>query len=161
MSKNPLDSSRGEVKSDPEQTPIETPAAWLRWERSDRVLSGVRFADENLSVAEREIATDAPAYHTVCFLCQSAAEKYLKGYLIAQGWELEKTHDLVALLTRCADYEERFASLREGGAVLNEYIIAGRYPGDVAYEAIGEEEAEEAVAIVRRIAEAVQSELEL
>ncbi len=92
---------------------------------------------------------------------RGAAEKYLKGYLIAQGWELEKTHDLVALLTRCADYEERFASLREGGAVLNEYIIAGRYPGDVAYEAIGEEEAEEAVAIVRRIAEAVQSELEL
>ncbi|MCS4194449.1 HEPN domain-containing protein [Salinibacter ruber] len=85
----------------------------------------------------------------------------MKGYLIAQGWELEKTHDLVAFLTRCADYEERFASLREGGAVLNEYIIAGRYPGDVAYEAIGEEEAEEAVAIVRRIAEAVQSELEL
>lgn len=135
--------------SDPERTPIDTPAAWLR------------FADENLSVAEREMATDAPAYHTVCFLCQSAAEKYLKGYLIAQGWDLEKTHDLVALLTRCAGYEEHFAALREGGAVLNEYIIAGRYPGDVAYEAIGEEEAEEAVAIVRRIAEAVQSELEL
>jgi len=135
--------------SDPERTPIDTPAAWLR------------FADENLSVAEREMETTAPAFHTICFLCQSAAEKYLKGYLIAQGWELEKTHDLVALLTRCADYEERFASLREGGAVLNEYIIAGRYPGDVAYEAIGEEEAEEAVAIVRRIAEAVQSELEL
>ncbi|MCS4156048.1 hypothetical protein GGP51_003030 [Salinibacter ruber] len=46
--------------SDPEQTPIETPAAWLR------------FADENLAVAEREMAADTPAYHTVCFLCQSA-----------------------------------------------------------------------------------------
>ena len=135
--------------SDPERMPIDTPAAWLR------------FADENLSVAEREMEATAPAYHTICFLCQSAAEKYLKGYLIAQGWELEKMHDLVALLTRCADYEDRFATLREGGAVLNEYIIAGRYPGDVAYEAIGEDEAKEAVAIVRRIAEAVQSELDL
>jgi HEPN domain-containing protein len=103
----------------------------------------------------------ALAYHTICFLCQSAAEKYLKGYLIAQGWELEKTHDLVALLTRCADYEDRFATLREGGAVLNEYIIAGRYPGDVAYKASGAEEVEEAVAIVRRISDAVQSELDL
>ena len=109
-------------------------------------------------MAEREMEATAPAYHTICFLCQSAAEKYLKGYLIAQGWELEKTHDLVALLTRCVDYEGRFATLREGGAVLNEYIIAGRYPGDVAYEAIG---AEEAVAIVRRISDAVQSELDL
>jgi hypothetical protein len=44
---------------------------------------------------------------------------------------------------------------------LNEYIIAGRYPGDVAYEAIGAEEAEEAVAIVRRIPDTVQSELDL
>jgi HEPN domain-containing protein len=58
--------------NDPER-PIETPAAWLR------------FADENLAVAERELATDSPASHTICFLCQNAAEKYLKGYLIAQG----------------------------------------------------------------------------
>lgn len=88
--------------SDPEKKPVETPAAWIR------------FADENLAVAEREMAADDPAHHTVCFLCQSAAEKYLKGYLIAQGWDLEKTHDLVALLTRCADYEESFSALREG-----------------------------------------------
>ena len=64
--------------SDPERKPVDTPAAWLR------------FADENVAVAEREMATGAPAYHTVCFLCQSAAEKYLKGYLIAQGWDLRK-----------------------------------------------------------------------
>ena len=49
--------------SDPERKPVDTPAAWLR------------FADENVAVAEREMATGAPAYHTVCFLCQSAAEK--------------------------------------------------------------------------------------
>lgn len=119
--------------------PVETPAAWLR------------FADENLAVAEREMASEHPAYHTVCFLCQSAAEKYLKGYLIAQGWELEKTHDLVALLSRCAEYEDRFAELRTGGAVLNEYIVAGRYPGDLAYEEIGAAEAKEAVSIARQI----------
>jgi HEPN domain-containing protein len=133
--------------SDPDRKPVETPAAWLR------------FADENRAVAEREMATDDPAYHTICFLCQSAAEKYLKGYLIAQGWTLEKTHDLVALLTRCADYEERFAPLREGGAILNEYIVAGRYPGDVAYEDIGDEEAREALAVVRRIEREVRTHM--
>ena len=132
--------------SDRKKRPVETPAAWFR------------FADENLAVAEREMATDSPAHHTVCFLCQGASEKYLKGYLIAQGWDLEKTHDLVALLTRCADHEERFAALREGGAVLNEYIVAGRYPGDVAHEEIGAAEAEEAVAITRRIKDVVRSE---
>ena len=108
-------------------------------------------------MAEREIETDRPAYHTICFLCQSAAEKYLKGYLIAQGWELEKTHDLVVLLTRCAEYEDQFAALREGGAILNEYIVAGRCPGDLAYEEIGRAEAEEAVSIVQQIEEEVRS----
>ena len=56
--------------------PVETPREWIR------------HANENLGVAEREMQYEYPACHTVCFLCQSAAEKYLKGYLIAQGWVL-------------------------------------------------------------------------
>jgi len=39
------------------------------------------------------------------FLCQAAAEKLLKGLLIAQGWSLERTHDVVALLELCAAYD--------------------------------------------------------
>lgn len=123
--------------------PVETPAEWLR------------YATENLAVAERELAYEAPAFHTICFLCQSAAEKYLKGFLIAQGWQLERTHDIVVLLDLCADHEPTFSELREDGAVLNEYIVAGRYPGDLAYEGIGETEADEAVATVGRIRDLV------
>jgi len=73
--------------------PVETPREWLR------------YAQENLSVAQREMRAEAPAYHTICFLCQSAAEKFLKGYLIAQGWTLERTHDIVELFELCADYD--------------------------------------------------------
>jgi HEPN domain-containing protein len=119
--------------------PVETPAEWRR------------YADESLAVAEREMAYDRPAFHTVCFLCQSAAERCLKGYLIAQGWMLEKTHDIVVLLGFCQEYDEVFADLLEDGDVLNRYITAGRYPGNLAFEAIGRAEAEEAVRIVRKI----------
>ena len=119
--------------------PVETPAEWFR------------FANENWQVAERELAYQEPACHTICFLCQSAAEKYLKGYLIARGWTLEKTHDITRLLDLCADYDEAFAELVTEGAVLNEYITAGRYPEDIAYEELGPEDAEEAVQIVCRI----------
>lgn len=35
--------------------------------------------------------------------------------------------------------------------ILNEYIVAGRYPGDLAYETVGRVEADEAVATVQRI----------
>jgi len=119
--------------------PVETPAEWFR------------FADENWQVAERELAYQEPAFHTICFLCQNAAEKYLKGYLIARGWTLEKTHDITHLLQLCVDHDEAFTELLTEGAVLNEYITEGRYPGDIAYEEIGQEDAEEAAQIVRRI----------
>ncbi len=119
--------------------PIETPQEWFR------------LAEENLLVAEQALAADMPVFHTICFLAQSAAEKYLKGYLIAAGWTLEKTHDIVVLLGICVEYDSAFEELLDGGVILNEYIVAGRYPGDLAFEEIGSEEAKEAVKIVRQI----------
>ena len=47
--------------------PVETPGEWLR------------YAEGDLGVAERELCYQEPAYHTICFLYQSAAEKFLKG----------------------------------------------------------------------------------
>ena len=129
--------------------PVETPREWIR------------HADDNLGVAEREVQYEVPAYHTVCFLCQSAAEKYLKGYLVAQGWVLKKTHDIVELLELCAGYNIEFEELFGGGIVLNEYITAGRYPGDISFESIGDAEAQEAVSIARRIRGMVVAELSI
>ena len=60
--------------NDLSKSPVETPREW------------VRYAEEDMGVAEREMQSKTLAYHTICFLCQSAAEKFLKGYLIAQGW---------------------------------------------------------------------------
>jgi HEPN domain-containing protein len=93
----------------------------------------------------------SPIYHTVCFLCQSAAEKFLKGFLISRGWTLEKTHDLIQLLAWCADYDAELAGMIAEGALLNEYIVAGRYPSDIASEQIGAAEAREALDACQRI----------
>ena len=125
--------------SEPPKRPVETPREW--W----------RYAEEDLGVAEREMEAGSAAYHTICFLCQSAAEKFLKGYLIAQGWTLERTHDIVALLELAAQFEAGWESMLSEGAVLNEYIVAGRYPGDVVLEEIGKPQAAEALDAVRHI----------
>lgn len=122
---------------------VETPRAWLR------------YAISELGVAARELESETPAYPTICFLCQSAAEKFLKGYLIAQGWSLEKTHDLVKLLALCADYDAELGAMVVEGAVLNEYIVGGRYPGDIAFEDIGPAQAKEAPAAAQRIGDRV------
>jgi HEPN domain-containing protein len=127
--------------SDP---PSETAQRWLS------------FAEGDLAVAEHEMQRSEPVYHTVCFLSQSAAEKFLKAFLISRGWSLEKTHDLVQLLGRCADYDAELAGMIAEGALLNEYIVAGRYPGDIAAEQIGSGEAREALEAGQRIRAMVQ-----
>lgn len=104
----------------------------------------ILFGSRARGEAEREMQYEAPAYHTVCFLCQSAAEKYLKGYLVAQGWVLKKTHDITELLELCTEYAPDFEELLQEGSVLNEYITEGRYPGDIAFESVGNAEAQEA-----------------
>lgn len=129
--------------SAPNKKPVETPGEWLR------------YANENLRVAEYALTLPEPAWHTICFLCQSAAEKFLKAYLVAQGWKLQKTHDIVVLLRFCSDFDNAFAGLLQDGAILNEYITAGRYPGDLTFEDIGSDEAQEAVAITQQIADYV------
>ncbi len=75
-----------------------------------------------MGVAERELLAGELSCHTICFLCQGAAEKFLRGSLIAQGWTLEKTHDVVELLEFCADFDAELGMMVAEGAVLNEYI---------------------------------------
>ncbi len=125
--------------SEQDKLPVETPREWLR------------YAEGELGVAEREMKAEAPAYHTACFLCQSSAEKFIKSFLIARGWALEKTHDILELLEFCADYDSVLGAMVVEGATLNEYITAGRYPGDIAFEDIGKAQAEEALTAARAI----------
>ena len=44
----------------------------------------------------------------VAFFLYSAVEKYLKGFLINNGWELEKIHDLVKLVKDAAKFDKSF-----------------------------------------------------
>ncbi len=129
--------------SDQPKRPVETPKQWLAYALGD------------LGVAEREIQYSRPAYHTICFLCQGAAEKFLKGFLIVQGSHLRKTHDMVALVALCAEYDDTLGGMVSEGIILNEYVIAGRYPDDISIDDIGHEEAEEALAAVRKIRDRV------
>lgn len=129
--------------SDQLKLPSETPWQWINYALGD------------LGVAEREIQYSEPAYHTVCFLCQGAAEKLLKGFLIAQGWSLRKTHDMVALVTECAMYDHALGEMIAEGIVLNEYVVAGRYPDDLSIDKIGQTEAMEALTAVHKIRDRV------
>ncbi len=62
------------------------------------------------------------------------------------------------LLGYCTDYDESWEALLPEGAILNEYIVAGRYPGDISAEGFDDRVATEAVKSVQKISERVRAE---
>jgi len=70
-------------------------------------------------------------------LLQESVERYLKGYLIAKGWKLVKTHDLVTLTAQAATYDSWFASYRAFAQELTDDFFAQHYPGE-DWQSIGQ-----------------------
>ncbi|MBI4285707.1 MAG: HEPN domain-containing protein [Chloroflexi bacterium] len=64
----------------------------------------------------------------VAFHLQQANEKYLKGYLISHGWRLKKTHNLIELVDKAAEYESSFGDYLDMAGRLTAYYIKSRYP---------------------------------
>jgi len=87
-------------------------------------------AKNDLLDADNNLAADRVPYDTVCFHCQQAAEKLLKGFLVAHGREYPLTHNLFVILDNVVEYEPSAESLRETLALLNPYAVEIRYPGD-------------------------------
>jgi HEPN domain-containing protein len=92
-----------------------------------------RFAREDLAAAQ-ELAGRGSFHHQACLLSQQSAEKYLKAFLLSKGWKLVRTHELSQLAGECCSYDESFQTLYPPCELLNKYIIAGRYPGDLPFE---------------------------
>ncbi|MBI4330008.1 MAG: HEPN domain-containing protein [Chloroflexi bacterium] len=65
---------------------------------------------------------------TIAVLLQQAAEKYLKGYLLAQGWKLRRIHDLEALVNDAIDYDKEFERFLDLARVLSGFYLKDRYP---------------------------------
>jgi HEPN domain-containing protein len=101
--------------SDPE-SPV---SAWLRKAEHD-----VLNIENNL--AAKEIPWD-----TICFHAQRAAEKLLKAFLIAQGQDIQRTHDLVAILSECVKISPSLAQLEDDCRKLTYFAVSGRYPDDI------------------------------
>ena len=81
-------------------------------------------------------------YEDLCFQAQQAVEKALKGLLIFYSVEPEKTHNLVTLIKALSKYTDVPEEINET-AVLNDYAVQTRYPGD--YTPISEDEYKDAV----------------
>jgi len=99
--------------------PESTYRAWL--EKAEHDLLNI---DNNLA------ATRIP-WDTVCFHAQQAAEKALKALLAYHGEPPPRTHDLVALLTRCLPFAPDLADLETDCRNLTYFAVSSRYPDDL------------------------------
>jgi HEPN domain-containing protein len=55
----------------------------------------------------------------------------LKAFLVHQGSDLSKTHDLVALLAQCVGHEASLNALETDCRKLTSYGVTARYPDDL------------------------------
>ena len=73
-----------------------------------------------------------PLPEAVCHHCQQSAEKYLKAYLVMQGSNPPRTHDLISLSSQCSAHETNLARLMPLLLPLNRFGVEIRYPGAIA-----------------------------
>ncbi|MDR1171947.1 MAG: HEPN domain-containing protein [Bacteroidales bacterium] len=94
----------------------------------DIVRQWIILADMDLRTAEHIAATMIPLpLEIICFHCQQAVEKYLKGFLELHNEIPPHIHDLVELQKRCEQYNAEFVKLQESSQALAAYSVRPRY----------------------------------
>ena len=98
------------------------------------ILAKEWFEKGNHDVDEAKLSFEHGGWtDIICFHCQQAAEKYLKGFLVSQGLNIGKLkkwqiHELPKLWKECNELNRKFESIEEECIILNEYYIQPRYP---------------------------------
>jgi HEPN domain-containing protein len=112
-----------------------SPAAWLRYAHSDLELACVKRPPQVL-------------LEGLCFHAQQAAEKALKAVLVDRGIPFPKTHNIRTLLDLLPQGATPPPEV-EDAAILTDYAVISRYPGDL--ESVDEEEYLEAVRLAKTV----------
>jgi HEPN domain-containing protein len=86
------------------------------------------LAAERLSAAD-VVHTQVGSSYSVVELLHEAVERYLKGYLLANGWTLRKLHDLAFLNDESKKFDARFNAFDDLCENLTEQYWAQHYPG--------------------------------
>lgn len=112
-----------------------------------------RIGEEELRFARAGFEDLDAFYSQICFLCQQAGEKYLKGFLVFHKIKFPKIHDLTELVKLCAKIDKNFSKILDDASVLGQYYLIARYP--IEYKEAGKKEAKEALMMAEKIRKTV------
>lgn len=90
------------------------PVAWLR------------IAEKDLGRMQLLLTAQDP--EAAGFSLQQAVEKFLKGFLLSKGWQLQRIHDLEVLLNRALSYTAGIEPYRAVCQKITTFYLLERYP---------------------------------
>ena len=111
-------------------------------------------AENDLRTGETILKIDSPITDTACFHAHQCVEKSLKAFLTHSKVHAKKTHDLGKLVGMCGKIDPEFQALKDSAAILDNFVVASRYPDD--WREIPLEEAKQAVDEARKVFEFVK-----
>lgn len=82
--------------------------------------------DKDLEEAKFLLENNRP-FENVAYFIHQAIEKYLKGFLINNGWELKKIHDLVKLVKEAIKFDKSFEKFIPAMEEITDFYIESRY----------------------------------
>lgn len=129
--------------------------------RPDPKDEGRRWLEQALrDLDDARFNSSGGRFNVACFLCQQAAEKAVKGFLVLREEEDVRGHSVAVLCDRAAGFDLTFDELRPSGASLDRHYIPTRYPnglpGGLPADAFGADDADRAILQAASIIEAVQ-----
>jgi len=133
--------------------------------RPDPRTEGRRWLDQALrDLDDARYAAAGARHNLACFLCQQAAEKALKGFLVLRDQEAPWGHSVADLCDRASALDPSYGGLRAHGASLDLFYIPTRYPnglpGGLPADAFSAEDSERAVVRAQEIIGAVERSFE-
>lgn len=109
----------------------------------------LKRAKSNLLRARAGKISEGILYEDLCFDCEQAVEKSLKGLLVHQGVSFPKTHSIAYLIELVEDGGIDVPDEIKESVSLTAYAVGTRYPGE--FEQVDEKEYIEALKIAERV----------
>jgi HEPN domain-containing protein len=128
-------------------------------ERNREAAGWLAIAREDIRVARACLALDPPARGVAAYHCQQAAEKLVKGLLVAAAVPFRKTHDMDELADQAASHYPNCPDLLDAVRPLTVWGFAYRYPGmeDIPEPAPDEAELRRIIGVVEHLADELQA----
>jgi HEPN domain-containing protein len=118
----------------------------------------LKRARSNLERARAGKVSEGILYEDLCFDCEQAVEKSLKGLLVHIGVPFPRTHSIANLIELIEDTGIDVEDYIKESISLTAYAVSTRYPGN--FEPVMEKEYKEALEIAERIFNWVRKKLE-